>query len=110
MSGISTNRTNITLPSEVSQEIMQKMQSESAIMRLARKVALPGRGLSISVITLYLIYFPNSSDIATPTFGWPCRATPRVLLYYRSSSNLDPGNIPPCHNTHRANRKNYGWR
>ena len=51
MSGISTNRTNITLPSEVSQEIMQKMQSESAIMRLARKVALPGRGLSIPVIT-----------------------------------------------------------
>lgn len=51
MSGISTNRTNITLPAEVSQEIMQKMQGESAIMRLARKVALPGRGLSIPVIT-----------------------------------------------------------
>ena len=51
MSGISTNRTNITLPSEVSQEIMQKMQEQSAIMKLARKVALPGRGLSIPVIT-----------------------------------------------------------
>lgn len=51
MSGISTNRTNITLPAEVSQEIMQKMRGESAIMRLARNVALPGRGLQIPVIT-----------------------------------------------------------
>ena len=51
MSGISTNRTNITLPAEVSQEIMEKMRGESAIMQLARNVALPGRGLQIPVIT-----------------------------------------------------------
>ena len=51
MSGISTNRTNITLPTEVAQEIMQKTQQESVIMRLARQVALPGRGLTIPVIT-----------------------------------------------------------
>lgn len=51
MSGISTNRSDITLPSEVSQEILQKMRDESAIMRLARQVALPGRGLTIPVIT-----------------------------------------------------------
>lgn len=51
MSGISTNRTNITLPAEVSQEILQKTQSASAIMQLARQVALPGRGLQIPVIT-----------------------------------------------------------
>ena len=51
MSGISTNRTNITLPADVSGEIMQKTQQASAIMRLARKVALPGRGLQIPVIT-----------------------------------------------------------
>ena len=51
MSGISTNRTNITLPSEVSQEILQKTQTESAIMRLARQIVLPGRGLEIPVIT-----------------------------------------------------------
>ena len=51
MSGISTNRTNISLPTEVSQEIMQKTQQESVIMRLARQVALPGRGLTIPVIT-----------------------------------------------------------
>lgn len=51
MAGISTNRTNIALPTEVSREIMQKTQEQSAIMRLARKVDLPGRGLTIPVIT-----------------------------------------------------------
>lgn len=51
MSGISTNRTDITLPSEVSSEIMQKVQEASAIMQLARSVTLPGRGLTIPVIT-----------------------------------------------------------
>ena len=51
MSGISTNRTNITLPAEVSAEIIQKVQEESAIMRLASKVNLPGRGLTIPVIS-----------------------------------------------------------
>ena len=51
MSGISTNRTNITLPAEVSQEILQKTQQASAIMRLARQIALPGRGVQIPVIT-----------------------------------------------------------
>lgn len=51
MSGISTNRTNVTLPTDVSREIMQKTQGNSAIMRLARRIALPGRGLSIPVIS-----------------------------------------------------------
>ena len=58
MSGISTNRTNITLPAEVSQEILQKTQQASAVMQLARQIALPGRGVQIPVIT---------SD---PTAGW----------------------------------------
>lgn len=51
MAGIATNRTNITLPVEVSQEIIQKVQEESAVMQLARQIALPGRGTSINVIT-----------------------------------------------------------
>ncbi len=51
MSGISTNRSDITLPAEISQEILQKTQQASAIMQLARQVALPGRGLQIPVIT-----------------------------------------------------------
>ena len=51
MSGISTNRTNIALPTEIAQEVMQKTQEASAIMRLARRINLPGRGLTIPVIT-----------------------------------------------------------
>ena len=51
MSGISTNRTNITLPTEVSQEILAKTRESSAIMRLARQITLPGTGASIPVIT-----------------------------------------------------------
>lgn len=51
MSGISTNRTNITLPADVASEILQKTQEESAVMQLARKIALPGRGTTIQVIT-----------------------------------------------------------
>lgn len=50
-SGTATNRTNITLPVDVSQEIMQKTQEGSAIMRLANQIALPGRGAAINVIT-----------------------------------------------------------
>lgn len=46
------NRTSsIVLPSDVSSEILQKAQEESAIMRLAKRVNLPGRGLTIPVIT-----------------------------------------------------------
>ena len=51
MSGISTNRTNITVPTDVAQEILQKTQQGSAVMRLARQVKLPGNGLTIPVIT-----------------------------------------------------------
>lgn len=51
MSGISTNRTDISLPTAVSSEIIQKVQEESAVMKLARQIVLPGNGLTIPVIT-----------------------------------------------------------
>jgi len=51
MSGISTNRTDITLPADVAKEILQKTQTQSAVMTLARQIALPGRGTAIQVIT-----------------------------------------------------------
>jgi HK97 family phage major capsid protein len=41
----------MALPSDVASEIIQKTTSESAIMRLARKIELPGRGVTIPVIT-----------------------------------------------------------
>lgn len=50
-SGTQINRTSITLPTDVSREILQKTQEASAIMQLARRVTLPGRGLTIPMIT-----------------------------------------------------------
>ena len=50
-SGTATNRTNIQLPAEVSAEILQKTQEQSAVMQLARQIELPGRGVEIPVIT-----------------------------------------------------------
>ena len=49
--GIPTNRSNIQLPNAVSSEILQKTKEASAIMRLARKVTLPGNGVQIPMIT-----------------------------------------------------------
>ena len=51
MSGISTNRTDISLPADVSKEILQKTRGASVIMQLARQIALPGRGAMIPMIT-----------------------------------------------------------
>lgn len=49
--GTPTNRTSIDLPVDVSNEILQKTQDASAVMALARQIALPGRGAAINVIT-----------------------------------------------------------
>ena len=51
LSGTATNRTSIDLPVDVSREILQKTQESSAVMQLAREIALPGRGAAINVIT-----------------------------------------------------------
>lgn len=49
---IAINRTDsIALPSAVSTEIWQKAQSSSAVMALARRITLPGLGVTIPVIT-----------------------------------------------------------
>lgn len=49
--GVATNRSNIQLPPEVSEEILSRTQEQSAVMQLARQITLPGRGLTIPVIT-----------------------------------------------------------
>ena len=51
MSGTPTNRTTIGLPADISAEILAKTQEASAIMTLARRIDLPGRGMEIPVIT-----------------------------------------------------------
>lgn len=44
-------RTAIELPAEISSEIIEKTQEDSAVMQLARQITLPGRGMSIPIIT-----------------------------------------------------------
>ena len=48
---INRNTTNVVLPEEVSAEIWAKTVEDSAIMQLARKVAIPGPGMKIQTIT-----------------------------------------------------------
>lgn len=51
MSTLDVSRASITLPADVSSVILQKAQGNSAVMKLARQIALPGRGAAINVIT-----------------------------------------------------------
>ena len=51
MADINRTTNGLAIPSKVSAEILQKTQEASAIMQLARHVALPGSGLTIPVIT-----------------------------------------------------------
>lgn len=74
--GVEINRTNITLPSEVSSEIMQKTQEASAIMRLARKINLPGSGVTIPVIT------------GDPTAAWVAETAAKPLSNPSVSTKL----------------------
>ena len=43
--------TTITLPPEVSNEILQKTQDDSAVMALARQITIPGTGVTVPGIT-----------------------------------------------------------
>ena len=49
--GVEINRTSIGASPELSAEIIQKTQEQSAVMQLARKIVLPGNGAEIPVIT-----------------------------------------------------------
>ena len=48
---VEVNRKSIDLPMEVSSEIIQKTQEQSAVMQLARQITLPGNGVVVPVIT-----------------------------------------------------------
>lgn len=48
--GTPTNRSNIDLPVSMAKEILATMQESSAIMKLGRKIDLPGNGVEIPVI------------------------------------------------------------
>lgn len=69
--GTPINRSNIQLPNEVSQEIIQKTRDASVVMRLARQIALPGRGVQIPVIasdpTASWVAETGNKPVSTPT-------------------------------------------
>ena len=53
MAGIDINRTTsgVNLPAQVSDEIWGETVEQSAVMRLARRITLPGSGVSVPIIT-----------------------------------------------------------
>ena len=76
MADINRTTNSMVLPSELSDEILQKTQQESAIMRLARPVSLPGRGLTIPVIT----NDPTAAWVAETAAKPVSNATPATKL------------------------------
>lgn len=70
---ISVYRGDIALPTELSNEIMQKTQEQSAVMQLARQIALPGRGLTIPIIagdpTAAWVDETDAKPVSTPTLS-----------------------------------------
>lgn len=73
---ISTYRGDITLPAELGREILAKMQTESAVMTLARQIELPGRGVEIPVIT------------ADPEAEWVAETDPKPVSNPTLTSKL----------------------
>jgi Phage capsid family. len=51
MADINRTTNSMALPSDIASEILQKIKQDSAIMRLAHHIPLPGRGVTIPVIT-----------------------------------------------------------
>jgi len=70
----------VSLPKQLSNEILQSAQEQSLIMRLARKVTLPGSGLSIPVI----LSDPDAAWIGESTekhVGEPGLSTKNMVPY-----------------------------
>lgn len=63
----------VSLPKEVSNEILSKSQESSAVMRLAQEVALPGRGVTIPIITgdatASWVNETDEKPVSRPTMG-----------------------------------------
>lgn len=76
---INRGTTGITLPKELSNEIWANAVHESAIMRLAQRIDLPGRGITIPVIT------------ADPTADWVAESAEKPV----SNSTFISKNMTP---------------
>lgn len=75
MAGIDVNRstTGVVLPKEISSEIWTNMLEESAVQRLARRIELPGPGLTIPIVTgdptADWVAETDEKPVSRPTFG-----------------------------------------
>lgn len=70
---ISRQTSNVALPQEISQEIWAKTLEESAFMTLARKITIPGTGVTVQTITgepsAEWVEETNPKPVGTHTFG-----------------------------------------
>lgn len=75
MAGVDVNRTtaNVALPADVSAEIWQKVQDASIVMNLARRVVLPGTGVTFQEIltdpTPAFVGETERKPVSNPTFA-----------------------------------------
>jgi HK97 family phage major capsid protein len=73
MADINRTSGSMALPSELSSQVLAKASQESAIMRLAEKIDLPGRGVTIPVIvsdpTAAWVAETAKKPIGNPTVG-----------------------------------------
>lgn len=103
MAGIDVNRTTsgVVLPKEVSSEIWAGMQEASAVQQLARKIDLPGSGVTIPVITADpeagWVSETDEKPVSRPSFGSK-DITPYTLAVIVPFSNQYKRDLPGLYN------------
>lgn len=69
---VSTNRSDIELPVEISKNIIQTIQEDSAVMKLSNSTPIPARGMEIPVILgdpdAYWVGETEKIKVSNPTF------------------------------------------
>jgi HK97 family phage major capsid protein len=87
---VSTTSEGISLPPEVSKEIITTMQEASAVQQLARRTDLPGQGSTIPVVTgdpqAEWVSETEEAPVSRPKFGYK-QMTPHVLQVVVPFSN-----------------------
>ena len=70
---ISRATEGLTLPADISDEVFANAVHESAVMQLARNIEIPGRGLSIPVVTgdpvADFVVETGEKPVSNSTFG-----------------------------------------
>jgi HK97 family phage major capsid protein len=99
MAGVDINRstTGVNLPPDVSTEIWGKILESSAVMRLARQIPLPGKGVSIPIVTgeptANWVGETDKKPVSRATFGNKVM-TPYTLAVIEPFSNQFRRDLP----------------